>query len=282
MKKIFTLGFVCFLLMMGKMDAQSKFYFGIDGGYGFGFASSSYAPVFGSSVTYQNFVYSDSIAESKSIGAGFNFGGYIGYSASKHISFEIDASYLLGKNVEYDYPVHHYTIEDSYGYTDSWKATTFRLIPTIKIKGDSARIVPYLKLGFSIGISPVINNDVTETHYFTSPNYPYSTSFDYTSDVSVKYSGGVALGFMASLGADYKLSKCFDVFCECRIMSQSFCPLKSEITNYIVNGVSYPYPISYQYGANTRYYYPLNSIGINIGITYHFGKKADTLNAPNQ
>ncbi len=261
---------------------NSKFYFGIVGGYGFPSAKEN---AYSYNITRTSSTYT---ARSYSFGKGINTGIYFGNMLSKHLSTELCASYLIGMKSQYD------SYNDYYGshLETTLKGSMIRLIPAIKISIGEKRLQLYMKTGLIIGL----RTRVVEEYLSTSPynngynNYNYSYNYE--------YKGGTSFGFNGSLGLNLKLAEKISLFAELSTYYQNWAPKNRTTTKYISNGVDFlpsmtTYDKETEYSSNVttsstyygnpvvdsskprqeiKVYKPFSSTGFNVGIQINFGK----------
>ena len=168
-----------------------------------------------------------------------------------------------------------------------------RIIPAIKIQGGDGNIIPYMKLGFVIGLNPSIEITANSNEHEVNQSIVSDTVLTKT----IKLSKGYSLGFMAALGADFKLNDALSIYGEVGIIGQSYAPTHGEITSSTKNGIDVlgkmttnqkevefvdKYSHSSSTGSSTnqgvpdqtlKTYLPFSSWGLNIGVHYIFGSK---------
>jgi hypothetical protein len=259
---------------------NSKFYFGILGGYGFPSAKKN-----ANSINTTN--TSSTLADkSYSLGKGINTGIYFGTMLSKHLSTELCASYLIGMKSQYDF----YNSSGTSGFikdTTTIKGRMIRLIPALKISIGEKRFQLYMKTGLIIGLGARVEEEFIQiTQYNT---------FDYS--INYEYKGGTSFGFNGSLGVNLKLAEKISLFAELSAYYQNWAPKNRTTTKYIINGVdvlpsltTFDKETEYSSNVTTSYDYygrpvdpskprqeikvfkPFSSTGFNVGIQINFGK----------
>ena len=299
-----TLLLILIALMVNIKNAEAqKFYINLDGSYGFNANSASYgnASTFEAvNITQYNGVtasYNFNTGEvgNTSLAKGINFGGIIGYNICKHINVEVGGYYVPGMTASYNFSNIFYNEYSNY-YTDNWKASMIRIVPAIKLTCDSAKWIPYIKMGMALGIISSMTND--ETGVENSINNQIQTTS--TSETNTKYTGPLAIGVMAALGVDYNITEMFGIFAEINYTGMSWAPTESVVTKATVNGSSiladlplsstqtnysntYTPPTITQLTNNynalpasaIKQYYPFSTWGFNIGVKFNFGKRGD-------
>jgi hypothetical protein len=207
-----------------------------------------------------------------SLGKGLNFGGTIGNMFNEHVGAELGINYLLGGKAK---------AKDEYlGGTTEYEfyARMLRFIPAIVIAAGGEKINPYAKFGVVVSTGSV------------KYDYEDKDGGDLTIR-KVKYSGGIALGFMGAVGAKFKLSDNMSLFAELNTINQSYAPKKGELTEYSFNGtdrlpnlntyqkevefvdkITYDgsYPPTSEPRKELKQKLPLGSVGINFGLEIRF------------
>ena len=224
-----------------------------------------------------------------SLGQGMNFGGVVGYMFNKNIGLELDLNYLMGNQVSIE-------DKDTYTETDFTGSTTtstenylttissnqFQVTPTLVVSTGFDKFNPYAKFGFVMGFGKVV-----EDYENTASNYA-------SSSMTQEYSGGLALGFKGSFGAEYALNDKVALFSELNFTSLSYAPKKAEITKYEVDGVDELPNLSTRYketefekeytntytngqpsdndapSKTTKINLPFNNVGLNLGVKFNF------------
>ncbi len=285
MKKIITTLLLIFISISitnaqnngGDSIKTKGLYFGIDGGYGFSAAKSTYQS---STFTYSSNVYTYSTTvKTYSLGKGINSGLYIGYMFTKQFGCEIGASYFIGQKFN-----RRGENSDSYQESSS-QGSMMRIIPALKYVLGEKKFRTYMKVGLIVGLgTKVIQNDS-----YTTP----MGSFVY--DDTWEYKGGISFGFHGALGVNYMITNTIGVFAELAGNYQNWAPKKSELTKFNSNGVDMlstlttiskeqEYVSSYSYSSNNipdpsqpqksaKFYMPFSSVGFNIGLHIILDKK---------
>jgi len=195
-----------------------------------------------------------------SYGKGVTIDGSIGYNFNKHISAEIILSKLdIADNIfpeESDFTIN---------------GTMTRIIPTIKFSTGN-RVKAFLRSGFIVGINPhlKVHQDV-----MMSPVDGFI--------VTTEYTDGNSFGFYNAVGVEYMITNALSVSIDFNTIIQNWGPEKSERTVEIKGRATpfVPSPGTTSYsdemeifpGNLLKTYYPFNSMGLHLGIVYHFQKK---------
>ena len=155
-----------------------------------------------------------------SLGKGFVAEGSYGFMFLKNVGAELGISYLSGEKTNSRFTYATGKIE----YDVS--ATMLRLVPSIVIKGNGEKVVPYARFGVVTGLGTVTLDENNET-----------------SDVRIerrttKFNKGLAFGLTAGLGLITRISNRVALITEMNMLNQSYAPEKSEVTKYTVNGAN--------------------------------------------
>ncbi len=180
-----------------------------------------------------------------SLGKGLCINGSLGYMINGNLGFEVGMSYLIGAkitatktstNTTYITDLSVSKDEDTYTY----QAKMFRLNPTVIIASGMEGINPYAKFGMTLGFGSFTaeqSKNNTTTMKRTSLGKADTVI---TSNTSAKneLSGGMAIGFNATLGCAFTVSENISIFAEINMVNMSYSPDKNELTEYTVNGVN--------------------------------------------
>lgn len=211
-----------------------------------------------------------------SLGKGFSFGGNFGYMFTKNIGAEIGFHYLSGGKT-----TSNQFFEGGSGWENNvltLKANQFQITPAFILAAGYEKINPYTKLGIVIGIH--------KTNYQSNQNDSAGNVADY----EIQLRGGTMLGLRASAGVNYSINPKFSVFAELTSISGNIKPKEGKVTKATYNGVDQLSNFTYndsniifvdQYNngipeadteaqKNIRPSFSASSLGLNIGITYHF------------
>jgi hypothetical protein len=177
----------------------------------------------------QTSTYSISIVN-YSLGKGFNFGGTFGYMFNKYLGAEIGLSYLIGAKAQAEQIVNRTvtspdgTTKNSFKKTTTLSSNMFRIIPAIVFKAGFEKVNPYGRFGLIFGIgSAEINIDDDIPFIGLATEGRISTE---------KLSGGLAFGFDAAVGVEFKLNERIGLFGEFSFINLNYSPNKGEIIEY--------------------------------------------------
>ncbi len=249
--------------------AQKNFYVKLNGGYNMGIVSYNgrNQNQSGTITNYEKVPFS--------LSSGIQFGGAAGYMFSKFIGAELGVSYLIGNTV---------SMTDKSNTSSSTENVSSRLLnftPSLVITPGLEKLNPYAKFGLSLGLA-----SITDKMESTNNNGSSTT----TSSQTRVFDGGMAIGFMGTLGLSYKINDKVSLIGELNIASISYSPTKGENTEYKINGVdmlsSMPksqknieFVDSYSQDNNSQSdpnspsksiapSFPFSSVGLNIGVMY--------------
>jgi len=158
------------------------------------------------------------------LGSGFTGSVGFGYMVKKYLGFELTVSQFLGLP----------NFGDSIMKFPGGTSVTARIAgnmlavtPSVVITAGLTKVNPYARFGMVVGVLPTMFGRLEATQA-TNP----------TTDIILirKYYGGVALGFSATLGVDFNISKVINLFAEANFQGITWSPSYSEITKYTING----------------------------------------------
>lgn len=258
MKKVVlaTLLIIIFAFSLSNAYSQSV-YVKLGGGYGLSLASQE---IYNAGVGNANdFQYG-------SFGEGINFGAGFGYNINPNIALELAGSYTLGKKFE-NSVTSNPVLDAGITTTDKWYANTITLMPSVILKAPMKDMTPYTRFGMVIGIPSKIWEQTQ-----TGAGAPAGT-------LKWKESGGVALGIQGAVGINFKAGKQLGIFAEVFGIGMNYAPSTAENTDAYTGRTIAP-TITYQetwtpaagdnIGQKPRYSF--SSFGLNVGLTYTFGK----------
>jgi hypothetical protein len=212
-------------------------------------------------------------------GRGFTGVAAFGYKPSKFISLEFAVSEFIGLPKIADSIM---KFPGGSAVQAKIKGNMLSLNPAIVISPGFEDINPYARIGFILGIRPV----VTATADFTNASvYPAEES-----QAVRQYYGGVAAGLNAAMGVEWSVNTLVSLYVECAFSSINYSPNYSEVIFYEKNGVDQLSTLSVKQ-TKTEYYnnirpdeeipdtspdkalrksLPYSNAGINFGIVFHF------------
>jgi len=219
MKNIFTTSFFAFLLvfLMSPALYGQQFYIGFDAGYGLkinspeGLWDSDNIDITETTITSQSVPYS--------LGQGFQTGLSVGYMFNENMGVELGLAYMNGAPVK----THYLENDDYHSFNsyDSQSAQSFRGSPAfiIQLRPD-ATFSPFMKTGLICSKAGMEISRYSE----------HST-------ITYKFSQGINLGVLSSLGAAYHMNDKLALVAEFKIQLLNYTPGKSVITEHTINGV---------------------------------------------
>jgi hypothetical protein len=245
------------------------------------------------------------IKGSGSYGKGIQVGATFGYMFNENISAELGFGYLIGTKIWSIKGESYYTDEQKYvdetnpalntistsqsfsTYESKASGNMLRIIPAMRFSAGNGAIKPYARIGLVIGVA---NKTKGYSNMAGSDYMGVSTVMKY----EYKRTGGISLGFAGALGANYKLNDLLGIFAEVSIITQSWAPKKSELTEFTINGedkfselttseIETEYENSYSFSStdddensprkSLKGSLPFSSIGLNLGLSFAFGVK---------
>lgn len=250
MKKLAISILVLFVITFSNAHSQSV-YVKLGGGYGLGLATQQ---IFDNGGLYTwDYKYG-------SYGEGINFQTGIGYNINPNIAVELDCTYTLGMKFKYSYGTPSTVHKNEY-------ANTISIMPSAIIKTTLKNITPYLRLGMVIGI-PTKFLEITETGTYSR-----------TGTRIFKESGRLGLGVQGAGGVNFKAGNQLGFFAEIFAIGMNYSPDKMENTENFTGlalqqTITYSESGTYNAEGNSRPTprYAFSSFGMNVGLTYTFGK----------
>lgn len=238
---------VLFVITFSNAHSQSV-YVKLGGGYGLGLATQ--------------FMYNTASSPGYdykygSFGEGINFQAGFGYNITPNIALELAGSYTLGKKFEHT--------SSSGGLTYKEYANSIFIMPSAIVKAPMKDITPYARFGMVLGIP--------QKYYELTP-LPVG-GITVGGPAKYKESGGLAMGIQGACGVDFKVAKKLGIFTEIFGIGMNYGPGKWENTENssgsLLPTVTYSESGS---GSNTAPTprYSFSSFGMNVGLTYTFGK----------
>jgi opacity protein-like surface antigen len=223
MKKL-LLVLIAVHMITASLDAQ-KIYIRLAAGAGLGLNQSQGTQWADETETNTSHLYE---IKSMSLGSGFNVHLACGYMFSENIGIEMGVNENIGLNNK---------VETS--YTSDYVSETgdatlsgmmLQIIPAVVITPGLAKLNPYARLGMIAGVLP----SVIQTSNSTI-NHP--TLGVRVENEKEKNYGGVALGFTAAGGVDFKLNEKIALSAELVYNGITYAPAKGKYLVYTVDGV---------------------------------------------
>jgi hypothetical protein len=227
-------------------------------------------------------------AVSASYGSGPNFSVAVGYKFNQNFMFDLSGSYLIGN--KYTTSSYGRYIYDTATTVDSdfyeTHARGFFLNPSFVFSAGFGKAAPYGRFGIVVGFPQMTRN---ESYYST---IDVTTQYDKT----WVYKNGIAIGYQAAIGMNWKLSDKLDIYTEVNILNLTWYPYQSNLTKYIRSGENLLPDMSvseiqtnYVKSVNpfntqdptkpseeTKVSMPLSSVSVNVGLRFTmFQKKAE-------
>jgi hypothetical protein len=229
MKKIILPLFFLFALS-GTIFSQG-IYLRVGTGYGMPVASTAFGQMDhrvydASGTTVINSSTSETIKGS--LGAGMNFNFALGYKFNENFIFDLNIQYLTGNKLvtgnKYSYADPDTSGVDN--YTKTIKAKGFMINPAIIFSAGFGKAAPYGRFGVVVA-SPTITE--TEANYYDLDGISQSERI-------WVYNKGLALGYSAAVGMNWKLTDKLDIYTEANFISMAYYPAEGEMIKYDNNG----------------------------------------------
>ena len=170
-------------------------------------------------------------AVSGSYGAGPNASLSVGYKFNANFMVDFTGQYLIGNKIEtgswYNYKYTSFSSVENNVYKDN--ITGLFLNPSLVFSAGFGKAAPYGRFGVVVG-SP--KHTSTESYYYDGDGISYY-------DKTWIYKKGMALGYQAAIGMNWKLSNKLDFYTEVNIVNMSWYAQKGELTKYMSNGTDY-------------------------------------------
>ena len=266
---IFT-GVTLLTLKTNYINAQGG-YISIGAGYALSAASQSY----GEKSSGSN---SDIKLVKGTLGKGINVGATFGTMINANVGIELSAGYLVGGKLKSSY-----SFQSGVNYDDEISLRMLRLIPALKLTTGADKTKAYARGGVVVGL---LGNGITKSNDKDQSG---------TEIREEKFTGGVSIGFMGAMGAEFAMSAKSAFFTELCFIAQSWAPSKSKITKYTEDGddllstltvheqqTEYSNHISSSSSSVStanepakalKVYLPMSSVGINVGVRFMLGGK---------
>ncbi len=264
-----------FLCLCAVINAQGF------AGFGAGYGTSISGTVLGynsSDNSVNNTYFTENVKGS--YGRGMNLNVYGGFMVNDIIGLELAANYLIGSK----YTFTNSDIDNNSSSTTVYDvhATSFRLIPCIRLSYGENKFRYYSRVALAFGLS----NKLTEVSNRTITN-PGGTDMIYN---SFEYSGGLYMGFTGAFGLTYQLSDNIALYGELTRYFISWGAKEGRFTEYTVNGVDelgnlttdqkeYLYVDKIDQSMNQnpgeprkalKFYTPLNALSLSLGLHFTF------------
>lgn len=253
-------------------NIHAQFYISAGGGYAYKCAAAK-----NFNVSYTTQSYSNGYGSQTTLMPAFSFGKGINLIVSGIYYFTENIGCELMGEFLYSEPVKGTDKRQDVEVSLTYRAMMAELMPSLVLKTDSSKVRVYSRTGLVLGYGAIRNiYEEKGTGYLIKSEW--------------KYSGGVPVGFSASLGLEYKKSRKISLFAEAAITSLSYGPRKGKRI-YLKREGKYPnrndaqnteiifvdnsttsYSSTVSNNQRMRPSYPFSSIGLNVGIIYTLGK----------
>lgn len=275
--KLLKINSLAVIILLSSHTSNAQIY--INAGIGYG------APVFKNllSADYTTTPTSGTYTgQYSSLGRGFQPQLVIGYKINPTAGIELGYGYLIGSKVVKD-------IEDGSdpdavekGTGELW-ARMSRISLGLRFTQAEGNLNPYMRLGMVLGVGAKVTSETNTTITGPGLNSTFSRKEEFT--------GGIAVGLSGALGVNYHVSETFGIFFEAGLTAQQYAPQRGLITVYKVDGqdqlgsmnvrqketefseeFTESNPPNDNAPANElKYYWPMSSIDIAVGVHFFFG-----------
>jgi hypothetical protein len=231
MKKIFLLLFV--ITSTVSLSAQG-FYIRAGGGYGLAAATNQigekylHTQVNTVDITSDN--YSKKIVTG-SYGAGMNLTLAAGYEFNQNFIFDLDIYYLGGRNYKTN-NIYNYTADNYNGTsTDLFTTSSAGLFvnPSFIFSAGFGKAAPYGRFGLVAGSPQVTQKE----------SYYNNLDGTVTRDITWVYKNGLAIGYQAGIGMNWKLTDKLDIYTEANFTGLTFYAKEGDMTRNVYDGNDY-------------------------------------------
>jgi hypothetical protein len=274
-------------------EAVSGFFIYASAGYGLKLGSQTIVGFTDKTIDTTGYITEKQLEVSLGKGLCFKLGA--GYMVNGNFGFELGATYILGSNSASNFKSDVVLAPDHFLNTVkdiTYKPSLFIISPSVIVSAGLEVVNPYAKFGMSIGFGSFNREESTTlTDRLVIPGLPDSVLVT-NSFMKEEFSGGVSIGFNATLGCAFRLDEKMSFFAEFNFINMTYAPDKSEITEYTIKGVD-NLPTLTVKQKQTNYYetlqttpltsipntapnqalkqtYSLGSIGLNIGMKINF------------
>jgi hypothetical protein len=187
--------------------------FDLNNGFPILYGGVNVAPA-GSNLRYQTI--------SRGLGQGLRLGGGVGLVISDFINLGIDADYYTSGKIN----ILSYSEDGDDLQSSDIEATMITILPNITFKALSKpSFYVYMRLGIGLGI-PNVKQDLVET-----------LDGALTSSQNFAFKGGLAYGYLVSLGVQKRLSSQLRAFAEAQLINFSYSPRQRITTTWLDDAV---------------------------------------------
>ena len=228
MKKIYLL--LIAITFTIALSAQG-FYIRAGGGYGLAAATEQigekYLRTEISTETNSSNTYSTKIVTG-SYGAGMNFNIAAGYEFNQNFILDLNIYYLGGKKYGTS-NIYNYTA-DTYSGTESDLFTSSSgglfINPSFIFSAGFGKAAPYGRFGLVAGSPQVTRKE----------SYYYDLDGTESRDITWVNKKGMALGYQAGIGMNWKLTGNLDIYTEANFTGMTYYAKEGDMTKYLNNG----------------------------------------------
>ncbi len=212
-----------------QLQAQSKFYVNVNGGYSIPFLAQPY----GQSLNWYSQTINPTIEGEtfySKLGSGWNAGAFAGYTLNNFISVELGYMYQqspVGNHNRINNIENGFT---TYLRTSTLQSKVHHIMPALRLFKTYKSGQTFLRIAPMFGISRLYGQTVEQ-------NFNPLTQIKKTTESSVEFSGGMAYGMFLSAGYEHNFGDKFGLSIELFTNMQRYTPSKSNLNQYTVDGV---------------------------------------------
>jgi len=155
-------------------------------------------------------------------GAGLNFGLGVLIGLTENLGVELGGGYVLGSEKDIDKETDNSTSPVTTDVLKN-KSSYIPIDITLKVKGNSGQITPYVGFGPTIAVGGK-----------TIKTYSGKGVVTYEAEYETTYN--IGFGWNAVLGADYKISDSMSLSLSLFLHTVGLKPSKKKVTKYTING----------------------------------------------
>jgi hypothetical protein len=163
-----------------------------------------------------------------SYGAGMNFNIAAGYEFNQNFILDLNIYYLGGKKYGtsdiYNYTADTYSGTESDMFTSSSGGLFFN--PSFIFSAGFGKAAPYGRFGLVAGSPQVTRKE----------SYYYDLDGTESRDITWVYKNGLAFGYQAGIGMNWKLTGNLDIYTEANFTGMTFYAKEGDMTRNINNG----------------------------------------------
>jgi hypothetical protein len=231
MKKIFLMLLV--ITSAVSVSAQG-FYIRAGGGYGLAAATNQIGEKYLRTQVNTVDITTDNYSKKTvtgSYGAGMNLTLAAGYEFNQNFIFDLDIYYLGGRKYKTN-NIYNFTADNFNGTSSDLFTTSSAGLfvnPSFIFSAGFGKAAPYGRFGLIAGSPQVTQKE----------SYYNDLDGTVTRDVTWVYKNGLAIGYQAGIGMNWKLTDKLDIYTEANFIGLTFYAKEGDMTRYIYDGNDY-------------------------------------------